>query len=368
MSDSLRMYQAIRQRVTNTLQLSEEHRYRLDTLSLMLTGVVRARSVQQSLVAGEVPLRSQDRSFVQRQRRFVQNDAVVVEDYYAPFIWPFPQAHRRHMLPVILDSSPAGRHCQMLMASCGYQGRALPLTWVVRQGQKGHFPATAHLEVLERVARHIPTDAPVVLLGDGEFGHVALAQAAQAHHWQFVFRAGRDDLIWIEGEAHPLAEFQVEPGETLWLEGVRWTQAQFGPVNVAVVWSTKENTTMYLVTSFDLLEETCHWYDRRFWTEPLFRDDKSMGFQLQDSQLRDPDRMARLLLVIALAYLWLLYLGCMAVLAGHIPLIDRADRRDCSLFHYGWRWLRRLLRLDLYIPVRFCPHPFIRLPAVRGVG
>jgi len=368
MSDSLRMYQAICQRVTSTLPLAEEHRYRLDTLSLMITGVVRARSVQQSQVASEVPLRTQDRSFVQRQRRWMQNDAVGVADYYAPFIQPFLQAHRRHLLPVILDSSPAGRRCQMLLASCGYQGRALPVTWAVRQGQKGHFPTTAHLEVLDRVAQQVPDDAPVVLLGDGEFSHVALAQAAQVHHWQFVFRAGRDDLVWLEGEPHPLSEFQVEPGTTIWLAGVQWTQEQFGPVNVAVVWNEKDHTTMYLVTNCDVVEETCHWYHYRFWTEPLFRDDKSMGFQLQDSQLRDPARMARLLLVIALAYLWLLYLGCMAVLAGHIPLLDRADRRDCSLFHYGWRWLRRLLRLDLYIPVRFCPHPFIRLPAVRGVG
>lgn len=368
MSDSLRMYQAIHQRVTHTLQLPEEHRYRLNTLSLMITGVVRARSVQQSQVASEVPLRTQDRSFVQRQRRFVKNEAVGVDDYYAPFIRPFIQAHRRHLLPLILDGSPAGRRCQMLMASCGYQGRALPVAWAVRQGQKGHFPTTTHLAVLGRAARHIPADAPVVLLGDGEFGRVALAQAARQRNWHFVLRAARDDVIWIEGAPQALSEFQVEPGETIWLENVLWTHQQFGPVNVAVVWDEQEQDSMYLISSFALLGETCYWYDRRFWTEPLFRDDKSMGFNLQDSRLSDPQRMMRLLLIIALAYLWLLCLGCLAVLSSSIRFIDRTDRRDCSLFQYGVRWLRRLLRLDLYIPVRFTPSPFIRLLAAGGVG
>jgi hypothetical protein len=125
---------------------------------------------------------------------------------------------------------------------------------------------------------------------------------------------------------------------------------------------------MYLVTCFELLEETLYWYKRRFWIEPMFRDDKSMGFNLQDSQVRDPARMTRLLLVVCLSYLWIMFLGCMAVIFGGVRLIDRTDRRDCSLFTYGLRWLRRLLKTDAYISVRFCPYLFLHLPEARGVG
>ena len=278
MSDSLRTYCAVKGRICQTLQ--DEHHYRVTNLSLMITGVVRSRSVQQTQVAGEVPLRCQDKSFVQRQRRFLMNSSVEVDRFYSPFIRPFVWAHRRHMLPLILDSSPAGRHCQMLIAACGYQSRALPLAWSVRKGQKGHSPTTEHLKLIERAAAHIPEHAPVVLLGDGEFGKVALAQEALLRKWYYVLRAACDELIWIEGEPHTLSEFQVGPGETLWLENVLWTNAQFGPVNVAVTWNESEEAPMYLVTCFELLEETLHWYKRRFWVEPMFRDDKSMGFNL----------------------------------------------------------------------------------------
>lgn len=366
MSDSLRTYCAVKRRICQTL--SNEHRYRVINLSLMVTGVVRSRSVQQSQIAGEVPFSCQDKSLMQRQRRFLMNAVVEVDRFYGPFIHPFLQARRKHMLPLILDSSPAGRYCQMLMAACAYQHHALPLAWSARKGQKGHFPTTEHLKVMERATAHIPKQAPVVLLGDGEFGNIALAQDAVARDWHYVLRTACDDLIWIEEEPYPLSEFQVGPGETLWLENVLWTSARFGPVNVAVTWDESEEAPMYLVTCFELLGEALYWYERRPWIEPMFRDDKSMGFNLQKSHLRDPERTMRLLLIVCIAYLWIMFLGCMAVMFDFVRLIDRADRRDCSLFTYGLRWLRRLLKTDAYIPVRFRPYPFLHLPVVRGVG
>jgi len=207
MSDSLQTYCAVKRRICQTLP--DEHRYRVANPSLMVTGVVRSRSVQQSQVAGEMPLTCQDKSLVQRRRRFLMNSAVKIDRFYGPFICPFMQARDQHMLPLILDGSPAGRHCQMLMAAGGYQHRALPLAWSVRKGQKGHFPTTEHLKVVERAAAHLPAQAPVVLLGDGEFGNVALTQDARARNWDFVLRTACDDLVWIEGEASPLSSFRL---------------------------------------------------------------------------------------------------------------------------------------------------------------
>jgi hypothetical protein len=366
MSDSLRTYHAVEGRVCQTLP--EAGAYLTTNVSLMMTGLVRSRSVQQKDIAGEVPLRTQDRSFEQRQRRFLTNERVQVDALYAPFIRPFLQACQGPMIPIILDGSAAGYHCQMLMAAIGYQHRALPLAWLVRKGQKGRFPATDHLEVTKHAAQFVPEDTDVVLLGDGEFGNVPLARDATLRNWYFVFRVACDDTIWVDGEQATLSEFRVQPDEVLWLEGILWTGEQFGPVNVVVTWNEDEQTPMYLVTNFDLHQEALYWYDRRFWIEPMFRDDKSMGFNLQTSHLRDPKRVARLLLIVCLAYLWILFLGTLAVFSCAIRLISRADRRDCSLFSYGLRWLRRFLRLNLYIPVRFCPYRSLHLRPAGRVG
>jgi len=366
MSDSLRTYNAVKGRVCQ--MLPETDTYLTTNVSLMLTGLVRSKSVQQKKIASEVPLRTQDRSFEQRQRRFLKNEQVHADPFYEPFIQPFLQACKGHMIPIILDGSAAGYYCQMLMAAVGYQHRALPLAWSARQGQKGHFSAVDHLDVTQRAANLVPEDTDVVLLGDGEFGNLPLARDATKRNWFFVFRAASDDTIWVDGEQVALDEFRVQHDQMLWLESVLWTAEQFGPVNVIVTWNDDEQAPMYLVTNFDLSQEALHWYDRRFWIEPMFRDDKSLGFNLQTSHLRDPKRMERLLLIVSLAYLWMLFLGSLAVFCGAIRLIDRIDRRDLSVFSYGLGWVPRIFRLDSYIPVRFCPYRFLHLRPAGSVG
>src|SRR3712207_7140760 len=59
----------------------------------------------------------------------------------------------------------------------------------------------------------------------------------------------------------------------------------------------------------------------------LFR---SRGFQLHRSHLRDPQRLARLLIAACLAYLWLVYLGVWVLHAGWLKRLHR-DRKSTRL-------------------------------------
>jgi hypothetical protein len=116
------------------------------------------------------------------------------------------------------------------------------------------------------------------------------------------------------------------------------------------------------------LEEARYWYRKRSWIEPVFGDIKGHGFDLQNSRLRHPQRISRLMLAVALAYLWLLFLGVTAVITKVAKLVDRTDWRDCSLFTIGRQTLDRLLRLDQPIIVCFFPFPLLPLLAQAGLG
>ena len=86
--------------------------------------------------------------------------------------------------------------------------------------------------------------------------------------------------------------------------------------------------------------------EQRFWVETLFGSCKSRGFGLARTHLTDPEHIDRLILAIAIATCMTLGLGTHLVLSKHTARVDRADRRDLSLFQIGWRWLHRLLALD----------------------
>ena len=78
----------------------------------------------------------------------------------------------------------------------------------------------------------------------------------------------------------------------------------------------------------------------------MFGSCKSRGFGLARTHLTDPEHIDRLILAIAIATCMALGLGTHLALSQQTARVDRADRRDLSLFQIGWRWLQRLLALD----------------------
>ena len=74
----------------------------------------------------------------------------------------------------------------------------------------------------------------------------------------------------------------------------------------------------------------------------------SQGWDLETSGLETPARFERLLLVMALAYVWLVQI----VKRGWRHWVDRKARRTLSYFRLGWNWLNRMLARDQRLP---CP-------------
>ncbi len=67
----------------------------------------------------------------------------------------------------------------------------------------------------------------------------------------------------------------------------------------------------------------------------------------------DPDRLAQLMMAACLAYIWIVYLGNLAMQQGWNKIIHRTDRCDLSLFQLGLRLLDYYLNQEMEIPVAF---------------
>jgi hypothetical protein len=88
-----------------------------------------------------------------------------------------------------------------------------------------------------------------------------------------------------------------------------------------------------------------------------FLDDKSAGFQLEDTELLLPRRLDHLLLIMAWCCLYLVSLGTHVVARGQRPMIDAHYTRQLSHLQLGWRWLDYLLACDAPLPMRFYLDP-----------
>lgn len=362
MSDSRRRYNAIKTKLRQLLPDAwAECESRMINLSLLVSAIPKAKDLTQSALAAEMPLPAQETSLIQRQRRWTKNEQVNERALYQPIIKPFLQAKSRATVPLIVDTTDAGRNCHLLTVAVGYQRRALPVVWQAGEGSRGHTDGHIQVDLLRYTADLLPAEADVIVLGDGEFGHVQLLNWLQSNTgWSFCLRVASDTYILYEEEWQRLDSFQVCSGETIWLPHVFLTRkAALGPVNIWLRWDNKHQRLLPIVTNLDLPEEVTYWYSQRAWIEPLFGDIKGHGFDLQTSRLHHPQRLNRLMLAVALAYLWMCFLGATAIMFGRAKFVDRTDRRDRSVFTIGRLWLNRLLKLDKPILVGFCPYPFL---------
>jgi hypothetical protein len=351
MSHSQQLYHTVSRRLREGLPC--ERATRLRNLSLLVTALYLSASCYLTRLADHLLVSGCKDSRVQRLRRLLMNPRLSVRGCYQTTATAVLRYMGTARIVLIVDRTTLGNWLNILTVSVAYRGRALPLAWKVFKKQ-GQF-RRCHVEALLRWVRTcLPTTVTphqVWVVGDREFQDIAL-QATIEHDlgWHYVQRITQN--LWLtprDGEAFKPHQVALQPGQYDSRADVRVTQQHAGPAYFVAYWAIGEQEPWYLLSDQPSTLQTLHVYRRRFWTEPMYRDFKSYGWDLEASRLRDPRRLERLLLGMALAYVWLMQLASAVIKRGHRSLVDRTARRTLSYFRIGWNWL--LWRLTRGFPV-----------------
>ena len=356
MSDTYRRYRAIKAGIMQFFQPRPTgHRERhFNTLVALICGLVGAQRAHLSRIADHAPSAgAQQESLMTRFRRWLKHDTNTLDGWMLPVAEALLANLAQQPLTLVLDGSVVGRGCLALMLSVVYQGRALPLAWVVVHGQKGHFPQATHCALIAQIQPLIPASAEVTVLGDGEFDGTELQAALRTLHWQYVCRTAPNLIMTVYGQERHIGDLAPRRGERLAVRPAWMTAEHYGPVSILAIWELKYEAPIYLVTTMPDLEAALALYRKRAHIETFFSDQKSRGFHLHKSHLSDPTRLTRLLIAACLAYIWVVYLGVCALRDDWLKRLHRQDRCDLSLFQLGLRLLARCLKEDLPIPDGF---------------
>lgn len=355
MSDNRRRYFAIKDALRRMMGKEPQGNVarHVNTLAALVSGIVGSKSTNLPEIANKAPDEALPESRVKRYSRWVNNKRIDYETYYLPYASAVLENLASGPLVLVMDGSEVGRRCLSLMVSVVYKGRSLPIAWLVVTGSKGHFPEDLHVDLLEQVYELIPEDAQVIFLGDGEFDGTTLQATIEDYGWKYACRTAKNTILNSEEEQFNFEEVDVQPGRIISLPHVGFTQDNYGPVHAVAWWRKGCKEPIYLISNMELAGEICYWYKKRFLIETFFSDQKSRGFNLHKSHLSDPMRLSRLMMAACLAYIWMVFLGALAMRDGLNKVIHRADRCDISLFQMGLRALEHFLNQDLPIPTAF---------------
>jgi hypothetical protein len=243
------------------------------------------------------------------------------------------------------------RNFHTLMAALVMNGRALPLLWATYTKWKLHKSQNNLEEGLLRLLRDLlPSGVPVLLLADRGFGRTELAKTCQELGFRYLIRIKPNVCIDCRQFRGKLKDFPVKKGMAVLLRDVRYRQTDPVTQHVVIRWKLnlpkKRDEPWYLMTDLrrDAVTLT-ELYAKRMTVEELFRDDKNKrnGWSLRHTKITKPERIDRLLLILALAY-WLLCGIGLVARQCYRPgqWCSSNDPKQCSVFTIGRIMLERM--------------------------
>ena len=331
----------------------------LRNFAWLLAGICLSHSVHLHDIAGQIPSRAKLFSLTRRLSRFLDNQHIRVRQLYGPIARDLLQEAARHgEIRLIVDATKVGFGHQLLIVAIAYRRRALPIVWTWVKGRIGHSTSVKQLALLKHICKLIPKGTSVSLVGDTEFGAVALLRQLDDWEWQYALRQKGNTLVdlTLHNNWQPFAGLVQRPGKSFWFAEGFLTREHCYCTNILAHWKHGEKTPWLLATNFSTQRETLRAYRIRMWIEEMFGDFKGHGFDLESSHLRHFLRLSRLTLAVVLLYLWLVVLGSSVIKNGLRSLVDRADRKDFSIFRIGYNMAERWLANVQPFSISFVPY------------
>ena len=327
------------------------HARRLTTMAAFISGIIGSKSCQLPKVSSNVADGTKPESRNKKFSRLIKNDQFDYETFFLPYATAILSCLGQGTLAFVIDGSTVARNCITLVASVIYKSRALPICWITVSGGKGHLPEDVHIQLVEQLHQVVPHTITLILLGDGEFDGANLLKTLNSYHWLFSCRTSKNRLL-IENEEQ-FSFCHIDPGceEYFRIPDVSLKDHPDFQCDAILWWQRTYKEPVYLFTNIDPAREALYWYQKRFRIETMFSDKKSRGFHLHKSHISDPERVDRLLMVAALAYIFIICFGVYAVRSGLAKVIHRTDRCDLSLCQLGFRLLDYLIARRIRLPI-----------------
>lgn len=288
-------------------KLPKQRKTQRGKLALLIATMLHVRSANLVELATGLPLET-DRTDMRYQwiSRFLANGLVCCDTVMEPFARElFVCIAKDGPITLIMDQTKASDRHQILMLSLRWGERALPLAWRVEETE-GAIGFAVQRVLLDVVAGWLPPDVRVALMGDRFYGTPDLIAWCTARDWNYRLRLKGNLTALIEGNWTTTGD--MARSATRYHEGVELTAKRI-PTNIGIIHDPGHAEPWIIAMPEKPSYLKTLEYSERWGIEPMFSDFKSRGFGIEQTHIQYPDRLSRLILVMALALYWAVSTG-----------------------------------------------------------
>ena len=312
---------------------------RIEFLALFITALIKVRTVNLAEIARVFPGRAAADSKFRRIQRFLSGFNLPFNDIAKLVAAGLPQG--RWILAIDRTNWQFGKTViNLLVLGVVYQGTAVPLLWIPLN-KKGNSDTAERIELLDRFLTLFGRERIAYVTADREFTGSAWLQ------W----------LIWqgigfsIRIKSNTLAAGKDGVPAQIIRQFVRLPAGTKRLLKNIEIWGCTVNAEGmrlkeggYLIVISDKTSGIINSYKARWNIETMFGCLKSRGFRFEDTHLKDPERISKLLALLALAFLWAVQAGAWLITRGKAVPFKKTLRRPLkSIFRHGLDYLREML-------------------------
>ena len=278
---------------------------RLETLCLLVVGMISARTVNLSHLACERPTTAQVASTYRRLQRFFQH-VRLGPDWSAPLVTGLLGLVGPWHLALDRTQWKLGtRDVNILMLAVVTRRARAPLMWSVLDNDGGSSDTAARVRLMQRYLAIFGAASIRLLLADREFVGLEWMDFLNENNISFAMRM-KEKLVVTTEDGRRLALGSLLRK----CRGVRTFRAALvgddapGPLWLNFAARRLQGGELLIVVSNTPARSALAAYRKRWAIECLFGDTKTRGLNLEDTRLVTPRKLAMLLGIVALAVAW----------------------------------------------------------------
>lgn len=320
---------------------------RVKLLTAAVCGMLRTCGSHMSNLGYGLPQKITAHSQHKTMKGFLENKWVDYDTFYRPFINKilkqiFKNKEYSSKIKLIIDGSKMGSSHMALMISLWYEGRGIPLVWLVRKKPKGHFKEAVHLEVFKKAEEllqsYLTPAHQVIFMGDGEFDGCDLQQYCKNAGWDFVFRTAENSVFYENETRFQPKDISVDEKQQFYsIPDTEFTEEKRKKVHF-VLWHTKEHENpLPLISNLSEPIDIIEAYRKRYSIEAMFKDIKSTTFNVHKTRLTKAYSISNLIMIAAISLVLLIKVGQKYQYSPLRKYVNRLrkDQKVNTLITYG---------------------------------
>lgn len=315
------------------------HKSRLDCLGQMIHALFIVRTINLTQIASAFKSEVREESSYRRVCRFFTGFTFDMSRIVLLVFRLFPLDDK---CTLILDRTNwkwGKTPINILMLSIAYRGIGIPLFWVVLN-LEGNSCSEDRIDLLKRVVEGIGIGRIEALLADREFIGTLWFRFLIEQKIPFIIRIKQNSMVEI-GEKGKLSIGCLRK----WLSRRRVLNYPINLWGLSLYVSIEKRKgakeQMIVVSNFKF-EDPLRMYRRRWEIETMFGCLKTRGFRLEDTHITDPDKIEKVVFVLAIAFCWAYRVGDIQDQIQTIE-VKAHGRKARSLFREGLNLIRRAI-------------------------